>query len=132
MGATNTVGYRGTPSQTCVLTETLTVRETVKRKQVTKLSSHARRRPKPRLRHVTVTLATRTVTVKGGTTAIVRVALDKAGRGLEKQFRRVPLTLTAALVNGRTHITVATRRLTLHPPKKKTQKGETHPKHGGR
>ena len=113
-GVIDTLSCHGAAGQTCTVTETLTVREALRQGKVSAVRSHALRGARPKVRHITVTLGARTVTLHAGATARVKVLLNRAGERLLAQFHQLPLTLTATLARDRTQVRVATRRLTLH------------------
>lgn len=98
----------------CVVTNRLTTVETTKGDHIVGLSASRAKRK----RH-TLTVGSKTVTIRPGQTRTVAVPLNATGRKLLKRFGKLPVTLTVSLREDDHEITVANRKPTVKPAKKK-------------
>ena len=96
----------------CRATETLTTTETTRGGRPVALSATARRKRR------TVVVATKRVTIQPGKKVTVTVKLNATGRKLLARFRKLPVTLTIALLQNGRHLTIANTKLTVNPKEK--------------
>jgi hypothetical protein len=88
----DTVSCDGVRSQSCTVTETLTVVETVAGKTVTAVAARADKKAKPKQK--TVVVGSNTLKVTGGQSETVKVTLNGTGTALLRKRGKLPVAVT--------------------------------------
>lgn len=112
------VACKGLAGQTCKIVASLTTTEKLRGSKLLALTAKRHKRPKTRLKAVTV--GSTTVSIAAGKTKTITVNLNATGRKLLARYHKLPVHLSAVLVTGTQQSTVIAQNLTVKPkPKKK-------------
>jgi Glucodextranase, domain B len=109
-----TLACKGTAGTSCLVQVTATTTERIRNGKV--IATVARHR----IHSKRVTVGTVTVRIAAGKTKIVTITLDRTGRKLLARFHKLPIALSAVLIEtGNKKVKIFSQTLTVKPPKKK-------------
>ncbi|HEV3093060.1 MAG TPA: nidogen-like domain-containing protein [Solirubrobacteraceae bacterium] len=114
------VSCAGVSSSRCELTLTLAVKETLKGGKVVGVSASTKKRPKIVKR--TVTVGSATVTLTGGQSQLVKVALNATGKRLLASHHKLAARLTTTQITGGHSTVVSRRTVTFKTPANRKHK----------
>jgi hypothetical protein len=119
---TFTVACTGTAGTSCEVESTLTTVE--KTRNGHPVAVAAKHRPKTRFKQITV--GSSKLTIPAGQRVTIAIALNAAGRSLLKHFGKLPVHLSAVLLNGGHRTTIIAQNLTVKPHHKPRRKTHHH------
>jgi hypothetical protein len=104
----------GAAGESCRVQIALTTVEKLRGHRIVAVSAKAKTHTK------TIKVAAITLTIRAGQRVTISISPDATGRKLLSKFGKLPVNLTAILVNGATKTTIVAQNLTIKPkPKKK-------------
>jgi hypothetical protein len=104
-------------SQSCTVTETLTVVETMTGNTVTAIAARADKKAKPTKKKTkkTVVVGSKSVTITGGQSETLKVTLNGTGTALLRKHGKLPVAVTVKQGSR----TLRSQHVTLSVPKKR-------------
>jgi hypothetical protein len=114
--ASTTLSCKGTSTQTCSLTVSATVQETLSGSKILAVAASAKKKPKTREK--TVVIGTLSIKLKGGKKKTVKLMLNRAGKALVAKHHS--LKAQVKVTEGKK--VLRSQRVTFKQPKRKPKR----------